>query len=233
MWRGQGSQILGGPAVSPSGRSVAFSVQREGKMLLYVMQADGTNARIVADSLDLRGAPAWSPDGRNDHVGGVRPRSIPHLFRIPVDGRAPASFVPGYSVDPSPWSPDGQFLIYSGPDIGTTFSVMAVTADAAARPSPTLTLTRGARHLVFRSGGKEIVHLRGEIGHKNLWLVELETGAMRQLTDLPPDFDISDFDVSPDGREVVVERLQEHSGCGAADSPPAVNRRRGVFCYQD
>jgi Tol biopolymer transport system component len=209
LWRGQGSQILGGPAVSPSGRSVAFSVQREGKMLLYVMQADGTNARIVADSLDLRGAPAWSPDGRTI-TSAAYDHGIPHLFRIPVDGRVPTSFVEGYSVDPA-WSPDGQFLIYSGPDIGTTFSVKAVTADAAARPLPTLTLTRGARHLVFLSGGKEIVHLRGEIGHKNLWLVEVETGAMRQLTDLPPDFDISDFDVSPDGHEVVLERLQEHS----------------------
>ena len=29
------------------------------------MQADGTNARIVADSLDLQGAPAWAPDGQS------------------------------------------------------------------------------------------------------------------------------------------------------------------------
>ena len=53
--------------------------------------------------------------------------------------------------------------------------------------------------------------LRGEIQHKNLWLIDLETGAERQLTNLPSDFDIRDFDVSPDGREVVLERLQERS----------------------
>jgi hypothetical protein len=33
------------------------------KTFLYVMQADGTNVRIVADSLNLQGVPAWAPDG--------------------------------------------------------------------------------------------------------------------------------------------------------------------------
>jgi hypothetical protein len=55
------------------------------------------------------------------------------------------------------------------------------------------------------------VILRGEIQHKNLWLIDLETGAERRLTDLAPGFDIRDFDVSPDGREAVLERVQERS----------------------
>jgi len=31
------------------------------------------------------------------------------------------------------------------------------------------------------------------------------------LTNLPPDFHVRDFDISPDGHEVVLERAQEHS----------------------
>jgi len=31
------------------------------------------------------------------------------------------------------------------------------------------------------------------------------------LTKLPDDFDIGDFDISPDDREVVLERVQERS----------------------
>src|SRR5207237_10202000 len=98
-----------------------------------------------------------------------------------------------------------------GPDIGTTFSVKAATPQAAARTLPALTLTRGARHLTFVHGGRALVLLRGEIQHKDLWLIDLETGADQQLTKLPPDFDVRDFDISPDGREVVLERLQERS----------------------
>ena len=96
----------------------------------------------------------------------------------------------------------------------------AVTAAGAAHPLPALTLTRGARRLTFLPGGRALVFLRGEIQHKNLWLIDLETGAERQLTNLAPDFEIRDFDISPDGREVVLERVQEHSDVMLLDLTP-------------
>jgi Tol biopolymer transport system component len=209
LWNGQGSRIFGGPSISPDGRSIAFSVRQHAQTLLYAMQADGTNLRIVADSLDLQGAPAWSPDGQSI-ISAANDHGVPHLFRVPVDRGSPASFVQEYSVDPA-WSPDGRLVVYSGPDIGTTFSVKAVTAEGAAHPLPALTLTRGARHLAFLPDGRALIYLRGEIQHKDLWLVDLKTGTERQLTNLSPDFDIRDFDISPDGREVVLERVQNHS----------------------
>jgi len=89
--------------------------------------------------------------------------------------------------------------------------------EAAVHPFPPLTLTRGARHLL--PGGRSLVLLRGEIQHKNLWLIDLETGAERQLTNLTPDFDIRDFDISADGREVVFERVQERSDVALLDLP--------------
>ena len=60
--------------------------------------------------------------------------------------------------------------------------------------------------------------LRGEIQHKNLWLIDLETGAQRRLTSLSPDFDIRDFDLSPDSREVVLGRVRGALGRGPAGS---------------
>jgi Tol biopolymer transport system component len=217
LWSGQGARIFGGPAISSDGRQIAFSVRQSGRTLLYVMQPDGTNARIVSDTLDLQGAPAWSPDGQSI-TSAAEDHGVPHLFRVPVDGRAPVALVQEYSVDPT-WAPDGRFVVYSGPDIGTTFSVKAVTAEAAVHPLPALTLTRGARHLAFLPGGRSLVLLRGEIQHKNLWLIDLETGAERQLTNLPPDFDIRDFDISRDGREVALERVQERSDVVLLDLP--------------
>jgi hypothetical protein len=110
------------------------------------------------------------------------------------------------------WQSSGRFVVYSGPDIGSTFSVKAAAPDGLAYSLPRLTtLTRGARHLKFVSGGRGLAFLRGGIGHKDLWLVDPETGAERQLTNLPADFDIRDFDISPDGREAILERVQERS----------------------
>jgi Tol biopolymer transport system component len=217
LWSGQGARIFGGPAVSVDGRNIAFSVRQLGQTLLYVMQADGTNARIVADSLDLQGAPAWTPDGESI-TSAATDHGVPRLFRVPVDGRSPTPFVQEYSLDPA-WAPDGRFVVYSGPESGTTYSVKAVTAEAAPHPLPALTLTSGARHLAFLPEGRALVFLRGEIQHKNLWLVDLETGAERQLTNLASEFNIQDFHISPDGRDVVLERVQERSDVVLLDLP--------------
>jgi Tol biopolymer transport system component len=217
LWSAQGAQVSGGPAISRDGRYIAFSVRKHQHTLLYMMQADGTNGRVISNSLDLQGAPAWAPDSKSI-ISAVDDHGVPHLFRVPLDDRSSATFVQEYSVDPA-WSPDGRFIVYSGPDIGTTFSVKAVTAEAAAHPLPTLTLTRGARHLAFLPGGRALVVLRGDIQHKNLWRIDLETGSEQQLTNLPPDFNIRDFDISPDGREVVLERVQDHSDVVLLDLP--------------
>jgi Tol biopolymer transport system component len=217
LWSGEGMRVFGSPAISPDGRSIAFSVSQEGQKYLYVMQADGTEARVLTDALELQGAPAWAPDGQSI-TSAVMDRGVPRLFRVPLDGRTPAPFVEEYSLDPT-WAPDGRFVVYSGPDIGTTFSVKAVTAEAAPHPLPAMTLTRGARHLTFLPGGHAIVALRGEIQHKDLWLIDLDTGVERQLTHLPPEFDIQDFDLSPDGQEVVLERVQQRSDIEVLDLP--------------
>jgi Tol biopolymer transport system component len=221
LWKGQEARILGGPAIASDGRNVAFSVRQRDRSLLYVMQADGANTRVVIDSLDLQGDPAWAPDGQSITTAAEvhsEVHGVPHLFRVFLDGRPPTAFVQDYSLDPS-WSPDGGFVIYSGPDIGTKFAVKSITAEAAQHPLPDLTLTRGARHLAFLPQGHSLVFLQGEIKHKNLWLIDLDTGKQRPLTNLPPDFDVRDFDVSPDGREVVLERAQERSEMVLLDLP--------------
>ena len=208
LWSSPEARIIGGPEVAPDGHQIAFSVAQRGKTLLYVMNADGTNARVVTDSLELRGAPAWTPDGQSI-TSAATVDGIPHLFRISLDG-ARVPLLHEYSVDPV-WSPGGDFLVYSGADIGTTFPVKAVTAAAKPHTIPNLTLTRGSRRLRFFHGQRALVMMRGELEHKNLWLVDLETGTERQLTNLAPGFNVRDFDISPDGREIVLERVQEHS----------------------
>jgi Tol biopolymer transport system component len=215
LWSRAGARIFGGPAIASDGRRIAFSVRQDGRTLLYVMQADGTNARVVSSSLELQGAPAWAPDGESITSAAVQ-GGMPRLVGVRLDGRAPSPLVNEYALDPV-WAPDGRFVVYSGPDIGTAFAVRAATSDAAPYALPSLTLTRGARHIAFLPGRRALVFLRGEIQHKNLWLVDLETGAERQLTNFPPAFEVRDFDISPDGRDAVVERALEQSDVVSLD----------------
>ena len=146
LWNGINGRALSGPAIAPDGR-LAFLVQRGGQTQLYVMNIDGTATRRIAEELDVRGAPVWSPDGRWLAIAANRDGE-PRLFKIPVAGGAPVPLVQEYSIDPT-WSPSGQFLVYSGADVGTTFPVKSVSADGAPRHLPNLILTRGARRLAF------------------------------------------------------------------------------------
>ena len=205
------------PAIAPDGQRLAFLVQRRGRTQLYVMNADGSGARRIAEELDVRGAPAWSPDGQWLAVAANRDGE-PQLFKIPVGGGTPVPLVKEYSIDPI-WAPSGQFLVYSGADVGTTFSVKAVNADGTPHALPNLILTRGARRLAFLGGDDALVILKGDISHKEFWVVDLKTGRERQLTNLGREFAIGDFDVSADGREIIFDRAREESDIVVFDLP--------------
>jgi Tol biopolymer transport system component len=209
LWRGTGARIFGGPEIDRNGRRVAFSVEQQGRTLLYVMNVDGTQPHVVASSLSLLGSPAWQPSG-DGLTSSASVNGTPRLFRITLDG----SVVPlgsDYAIDPA-WSRDGRFAVYSGPDIGTSFALKAVTPASAPYALPrNLTLTRGARRVRFLEQDHALVVMRGTLQHKDLWLIDLDTGAERQLTRLAPDFNIHDFDISPDGRELVLERVEDRS----------------------
>ena len=63
IWRGADGGVVTPPAISRDGRQICFSFRRAGRAGLYVMNANGTNLRTVAEGLEVRGAASWSPDG--------------------------------------------------------------------------------------------------------------------------------------------------------------------------
>jgi Tol biopolymer transport system component/DNA-binding winged helix-turn-helix (wHTH) protein len=209
LWSHPQQSVIGAPAVASDGRRIAFTASDGAKSFLYVMQTDGSQARVLTDSLALRGNPVWSPDGLSV-VSAVADEGMPRLATVYLNGAPPAVLVSEYSLDPA-WSPDGRFLVYSGADIGTTFPLRAVASDGKPYALPVPILTRGARRVVFSREGQAIVVLRGEIGHKNFWSIDLKSGAERQLTELPPDFNVRDFDLSADGAEILFDRVEANS----------------------
>jgi Tol biopolymer transport system component len=209
LWSDVHASIVGAPAIARDGRHIAFTVADGQRTILYMMNSDGGDVRALTRSLDLRGNPAWAPDGLSI-VSAVLRDGEPRLMNIFLDNGPPSPLVSEYSIDPV-WSPDGQFLIYSGADVGTTFPLRAAARDGRPYPIPALMLTRGARRFAFRPDSDSIVLLLGDVGHKNFWLLNLRTGAERQITDLAPDIAISDFDLSRDGSTIVFDRIQKGS----------------------
>jgi Tol biopolymer transport system component len=216
LWSSADARIVGAPAVAADGR-IAFTSDDYGRTRLYVMDSDGSNSSVLTDSLALRGSPVWWPDGQSIVSAAVRDGE-PHLMRIFLNGESPVVLVSEYAVDPV-WSPGGRFLVYSGADVGTTFPLRAAEADGRPHPIPGLMLTRGARRVAFLNDHPTLIYLHGELAHKDLWLMDLESGEQRALAQLPPDFVVGDFDVSPDGTEVVLDRIQENSALALIERP--------------
>jgi Tol biopolymer transport system component len=209
LWSARQARVIGAPGISPDGQHIAFSTDENGSTPLYVMDVDGKDVRVLSGTLTLVGNLAWAPDGLS-LVSAAEVGGEPRLYRFALNGIAPTQLVGEYSVDPV-WSPDGTFLVYSGADVGTTFPLRAAAADGRPHSLPSLILTRGARRVGFVYGSHALVVLRGDLDHKNFWLVDLVTGAERQLTDLADGYEIRDFDVSADGREIVFDRTRENS----------------------
>lgn len=209
IWSSPSASVVGAPALAPDGRHLAFSVAENGKTRLYVMERDGTHLRLLGDSLVLRGSPSWTPDGTSVVSAALR-EGEPRLMRLFLNGDAPLLLVSEYSLD-AVWSPDGRFLVYSGPDVGTDIPLRAVDADGRPFPLPGILLPRGARRVAFLRDAQSLIVLGGELGHKDFWLIDLASGARRMLAQMPEDFDVRDFDVSPSGSQIVFERVQAHS----------------------
>jgi Tol biopolymer transport system component len=218
IWSTSSGRVLGAPAIRRDGRRVAIAVREAEKTLLYLLNADGTDVKTAGSGLELHGAPAWAADGESLVVAAVTD-GAPRLTRVPLDGGAPAPLLREHSQDPA-CSPAGDAVAYSGPDVGTTFPVRVIHSDGRPLSTRDLTLSRGGRHVVFTPDGKSLVVLRGESAKKDLWLVDLETGDSRQMTALPEDFTVRDFDLSPDGKELVLERTQQQSDIVLIERPP-------------
>ena len=97
------------------------------------MNQDGQSLQALAAAIDIQGAPDWSPDGRSIAAAG-RDAAGTGLFAIPVDGGAPRRLASAPSTDPDwlatdpAWSPNGDFLVYSGQFSGATASVRTAGA---------------------------------------------------------------------------------------------------------
>jgi Tol biopolymer transport system component len=209
LWGDASVDRVGAPTISPDGRRIAFSVERRGAMQLYTIDNDGRNPKAVTRTLALRGDLAWAPDSQSI-VGAVVSDGEPRLARIFFDASPPQSIVPDYSVDPVS-SPDGKYFVYSGAQVGTVFPLRASAPDGRPYNLPGLILTTGARRVAFARNSGSLVFLRGGIDRKDFWQFNPQTGAEDQLTDLPASFVIGDFDVSPDGAEIIFDRVQESS----------------------
>ena len=221
LWKSTEGSVPSAPAVSPDGRQICFLVRSEGRTRMHVMAADGTNVRELANSVEARGAPTWSPDGNWIAVAAVDGKANP-LFKVPLNGGAPVSLVAGVdSVISNPvWSPDGRFILYSEGRGSATVRLRGVTPDGHPFPLPEVWVGNTGDRYRFLPDGKSLVISKGVLWLQNFALLNLATGQIRDLTHLNRPVITRSFDVSPDGKRILFDRYRQNSDLVLIDLPP-------------
>ena len=98
----------GRPDWSPDGRKITFNSLRNGKVWIAVIDADGSNLKLIAEG----NAPDWSPDGKQIAYSRPVPTGS-ELWVMNADGSEQRQITnTGTAKMGASWSPDGKQMAF-------------------------------------------------------------------------------------------------------------------------
>jgi Tol biopolymer transport system component len=141
------------------------------------------------------------------------------LFKVPVEGGKPVRLTKGLASNPV-WSPDGSIIVYAGPVVGISGPMLMVNSEGVPVESPSIQVRTGGERYRFVPGKQEVVYLTGEqsMTNQTFRLLDLTTKRVRQLSTFDNPITRT-FDISPDGKQIVFDRLRDNSDIVLIDLP--------------
>ena len=185
-------------AWSPDRTRLAFSSNRTGDYDLYVMDADGRNARVIAAAAGTDGEPAWAPDGSRIVFASAR-GGAPQLYSVAPEGSDLRALTSGPGANTSPaFSPDGRTIAFVSSRDGN-YEVYLMDADGGRQRRITTTPARElAPRFLPTTGDLAWVVDRGARGGSAI--VRQSGGSLASLVEVPAT--ILSWSLSRDGRTI-------------------------------
>lgn len=195
------------PAWSPEGTQIAFiRVSRTGDQEIHVMNANGSNRRLLCDESTCSpvrdGGLSWSPDGSQIAYTSLRDGNF-DISVVSVDGSRVTRLTRGAYADwEASWAPDGSAIAFtssrdSGVDGPAELYVMKPDGSEQTR------LTNDENHYTdpdFSPDGMRIAFTSGD-----LFVINVDGTGQEQLTDTGHARSIWEPAWSPDGRQLIFE----------------------------
>ncbi|HEV8131685.1 MAG TPA: S9 family peptidase [Acidobacteriota bacterium] len=200
------------PQLSPDGKWIAFTISElvwennTRNSDIWLISSEGGEPRQLTHSPKRDDSPRWSPDGKQLAFISSRDGS-PQVWLMGLDGGEPRKVTSiGTGADALVWSPDGQHLAFVS-EIYPECSNDECNRKKSEQADKSKVKARVLDRLLFRhwNAWKE-----GKRSH--IFVASVQGGDAKDLTpgdqDVPP-FSLggpTDYDFSPDGKELVFAR---------------------------
>jgi Tol biopolymer transport system component len=192
----------GVPGFSPDGRMLAYvSRDEDGRAQLWVRNLDGGEARRLTQHEDLTGQPRWTPDGTAllyAADGGIHRVAVADAEPAPVE----IPFAARLELERQEVTPSGMRTAAPGdarPARGFYGLALAPAGDQVAMlalgrlwvfapgetPLAKAEVPATADGLAWSPDGREVAWSAGPGGAHDLFVADVQTGAIRRLTRLP------------------------------------------------
>jgi Tol biopolymer transport system component len=179
---------------SNNGRMIAFTAQRNGKDVMYLMDVARTavTVRIDLPTVDAIWSPVWSPDDKQIAFSGTR-GGITDLYIVNADGSGMRQLTNDQYGDLQPaWSPDGKKLAFAtdrSPE--TNLSILKISKWRIA----VMDLQSGAIEVLPNQGGlnlnpawspdgRQLAYISDRTGIPNIFLFDFTDQQHYQLTNV-------------------------------------------------
>jgi Tol biopolymer transport system component len=148
-------------------------------------------------------------------VTGGRDEKGPGLFIIPIDTSVPIRLLDGQWVNPV-WSPRGDLIVYAGRSLIGQVELRGVRPDGTPVDLPRVFVRPGGYR--FLPDGSGLVYLE-RIPSLDFSLLDLGTKTTRPITRLENRGALRTFDVTPDGKSIVFDRVRQNSNIVLIELP--------------
>jgi Tol biopolymer transport system component len=190
------------PFVSPDGRRIVFSSNRNGNFNLWQMKLEGGElTQLTRGESDLDSS--YTPDGKwivyASYISGAWT-----LCKIPSEGGEPMQLSECALSFPAV-SPDGKHVACEYVDAKSKESgVLIVSIDGG--PAKKLPYSPSSYNLRWLRDGKGVVCILDKDDVKDFWLLPIDGSPPKRLSDLKMQDEIRYFDWSPDGKRLIFDQ---------------------------